>query len=112
MIHFWRMIQWVVTRERWIALVLLGLILVLLSWFVLESTVNAAVLECDPQPGITYYVVLVNDVPQRVEAQEDGSLKMEITDSAAIYKAAACNKWECSHTVTVVPGVPNRMRMR
>ena len=92
------------------------LVAVLLSLGVIHSAlpapVWAATIVCDPQPGINYYVVLVNDIPQRVEAQADGSLRLEVTDTTAIYKAAACNQWECSHTVTVAPGAPNRMRMQ
>ena len=73
-------------------------------------SIIAAYLICDPQIGVKYYVVLEDGQPKRVEAQTDGSLKMENPLSTAKYMAAACNDTGCSETTALKIMIPKNFR--
>lgn len=84
--------------------IILFTFLLSMTIFMVVSSVNAAPwLVCDPQPGVGYYQVTgASWVIGNIQPQTDGSLKLDLAQSAVgttPLQIKACNVWGCSEPV-------------
>jgi len=85
-------------------------IILILTFLLMASTSWAASLVCDPQAGVTYYILIESGEAKSVPAQTDGSLKYDNMIVGAVYLTAACNSGGCSRTVNLKPSETNNFR--
>lgn len=85
-------------------------IILILTFLLMASTSWAESLVCDPQAGVTSYVLIENGEAKTVSAQADGSLRYDNVMLGSVYLAAACNSGGCSKTVNLKPSEPSNFR--
>lgn len=103
MIWFWKVAQWLANRRKMVAVILVGLIMLALVLFILESISNADSIKCDPQAGVEFYIVVDNGELKKVPAQADGSLLTAYTKGHTYWATACIGTGNCSRSVQLSP---------